>query len=106
METISQVSEKVWLYFNPYMYHIINIKNISFLLPILGNAQIKLENNNKNKRGKKFILQIYAEFLNLSFSKLLIKAKADEIHLLQHINGWTYKTGEGRTWKPYTQWYT
>lgn len=89
------------------MYHVINIvKNISFLLSILGNVQTKLENNNKNKRGNKSILQIYAEFLDLRFNNLLIKAKADKIHLLQHINGWTYKTGEGRTWNPYTQWYT
>lgn len=77
METISQVSEKVWLYFDPYMYHVINIiKNISFLLSILGNVQTKLENNNKNKRGNKSVLQIYAEFLDLRFNNLLIKAKA------------------------------
>lgn len=79
------------------------IKNISFLLSILGNVQTKLENNNKNKRGNKSVLQIYAEFLDLRFNNLLIKAKADKIHLLQHINGQTYKTGEGRTWNPYTQ---
>lgn len=70
------------------MYHVINIvKNISFLLSILGNVQTKLENNNKNKRGNKSTLQIYAEFLDLRFNNLLIKAKADKIHLLQHING-------------------
>lgn len=86
------------------MYHVINIiKNISFLLSILGNVQTKLENNNKNKRGNKSVLQIYAEFLDLRFNNLLIKAKANKIHLLQHINGRTYKTREGRTWNPYTQ---